>query len=85
MATTAKIPEAPGILKKAKLGFQREIKTLQTEFNVPEDLILNFDQTPLTYICSSSHTLHQNSERLDKCSLNCKGEKEADHGNFYCH
>ena len=59
MATTAKIRVAPGILKEAKLGFQKEIKTLQTEFNVPDDLILNFDQTPLTYVCSSSHTLHQ--------------------------
>ena len=59
MATTAKIPVAPGIVKEAKLGFQREIKTLQTEFNVTEDLILKFDQTPLTYVCSSSHTLHQ--------------------------
>ena len=50
MATTAKIPVAPGLLKEAKLGFQRDIKTLQTEFNVPEDLILNFDQTPLTNV-----------------------------------
>ena len=59
MVTTAKIPVAPGILKEAKLGFQREVKTLQTEFSVPEDLILDFDQTPLTSVCSLSHTLQQ--------------------------
>ena len=27
--------------------------------SVPEDLILNFDQTPLPYVFSASHTLHE--------------------------
>ena len=26
---------------------------------VPEDVILNLDQTPLSYVCSASHTLHE--------------------------
>ena len=80
MATTAKIPVAPGILKEAKLGFQREIKTLQTEFNVPKDLILNFDQTPLTYVCSSSHTLHQKGST--SVPIIGKGKKKQITGTF---
>jgi len=34
-----------GLLKEAKLSFQRKIKTLQAKHLVPEDLILNSDQT----------------------------------------
>ena len=63
MATTEKIPVAPGLLKEAKLSFQRKIKTLQAIHSVPEDLILNFDQTPLSYVCSASHTLHKKGEK----------------------
>ena len=57
IATTEKIPLAPGLLKEAKLSFQRKIKTLQAMHRVPEDLILNLDQTPLFYVCSASHIL----------------------------
>lgn len=62
MATTEKIPVAPELLKEAKLSFQRKIKTLQAIHCVPEDLILNFDQTPMSYACSASHTLHKKGE-----------------------
>ena len=63
MATTSKIPVAPGLLQEAKLRFQRKIKTLQATHSVPEDLILNFYQTPLSYICSATHTLHDKGAR----------------------
>ena len=63
MATTEKIPVAPVLLKEAKLSFQRKIKTQQAIHSVPEDLILNFDQTPLSYVCSASHTLHKKGEK----------------------
>ena len=63
MATTEKILVAPRLLKEAKLSFQRKIKTLKAIHSVPEDLILNFDQTPLSYVCSASHTLHKNREK----------------------
>ena len=44
-ATTSKAPVAPGVLKETKLDFQRKIKQLQTWHEIPDDLILNFDQT----------------------------------------
>ena len=50
MATTAKIPVAPGLLSEVKLDYQRRFKQLKTWHNIPEALILNFDQTPLPYI-----------------------------------
>ena len=53
-ATTEKAPIAPGILREAK----PKIKQIQTWHNIPDELILNFHQTPLSYICSPNHTLH---------------------------
>ena len=31
---------------------------MQDQFNIPDELILNFDQTPLSYISAPNHTLH---------------------------
>ena len=56
IATTAKIPIAPALLRETKLDFQRKIKELQTWYKIPEDLIINFDQTPLPYVCTGKRT-----------------------------
>ena len=50
-ATTEKIPVAPGLLKEAKLHFQRRIKQMQEWHQISDDLIIDFDQTPLSYVC----------------------------------
>ena len=36
--------------------FQRKIKEMQAWHEIPEDLIINFDQTPLSYICAGNRT-----------------------------
>ena len=61
MATTAKIPVAPALLSETKLYFQRKIKELQAWHEFPEDLIINFDQTPLPYVCTGKRTCHTQS------------------------
>ena len=58
MATAAKIPFAPVLLSETKLDFQRKIKELQAWHEIPEDLIVNFDQTPLPYVCTGKRTYH---------------------------
>ena len=58
MATTAKIPIAPALLNETKLDFQRKIKSLQAWHEIPEDLIINFDQTLLSYVCTGKRTYH---------------------------
>ena len=50
--TTAKIPVAPGILKEVKLDYQRKIRDAVQRYNIPGDLIINFYQTPLSYVCT---------------------------------
>ena len=56
MATTAKIPIAPAFFNENKFDFQRKIKEMQTWLEIPEDLIINFDQTPLPYVCTRNRT-----------------------------
>ena len=48
-ATTAKLPVPEGLLKEIKLSFQREIHPLVKDHNIPDSLVINHDQTPLTY------------------------------------
>ena len=43
---------------------QRKTKTLQAMHRVPEDLILNLDQTPLFYVCSACHTFYQKGAKV---------------------
>ena len=47
--TTEKMPVTLGVLKETKLPFQRQIKKRQERHQIPDDLIINFDQTHLSY------------------------------------
>ena len=57
MAITAKIT-APALLSETKLNSQRKIKELQAWHEIPEGLIINFDQTPLPYVCTEKRTYY---------------------------
>ena len=57
-ATTEKMLVNPGLLKEANLHFQRQIKQMEEWHQIPDYLIINFDQIPLSYVCSPRHTLH---------------------------
>lgn len=63
-----------------KLDYQRKIKQLQEWHTIPEVLILNFDQTPLPYICSSNHTLHKKGDKT--VPIVGKGKKKQITGTF---
>ena len=54
--TTAKIPIAPALLNEAKLNFQRKIKEFQAYYEIPEALIINFNQT--LYVYTGKRTYH---------------------------
>ena len=80
MATTSKIPVSPGLLKETKLDFQRKIKGIQSRHSIPDELILNFDQTPLSYVCTSNHTLHEKG--ASSVPLLGKGKQKQITGTF---
>ena len=77
---TAKIPIAPALLNGAKLDFQRKIKELQAWHEVPEDLIINFDQLPLPYICGGKRTYHRKG--ASNIPLVGKGKRKRITGTF---
>ena len=80
MATTAKIPVAPGLLSEVKLDYQRKFKQLQSWHDIPEALILNFDQTHLPYVCSAKHTLDIRGSK--SVPIVGKGKKKQITGTF---
>ena len=47
IATTTRISVAPALLAETKLDFQRKIRQSQSWHSIPDDLIINFGQTPL--------------------------------------
>ena len=44
------------LLQEEKLTFQKTIATAVVEHDIPEDLILNLDQTPLSYVTPGKYT-----------------------------
>ena len=49
IATTTKVPVAPGLLKQERFSFQRKIREFVTWHRIPKEFIINFDQTPLSW------------------------------------
>ena len=56
-ATTAKVPISPGFIKEIGFTFYQSIKTIADTFDIPSDLILNLEQTPLPYCLISQYTM----------------------------
>ena len=50
LGNSAAMPNAPAILSKTKLDFQQKIKRAKEQHNIPDDLIIDFEQTLLVYI-----------------------------------
>ena len=77
-----KIPVGLGLLKEAKVHLQQQIKQMQEWHQIPDDLITNFDQTPLSYVCSPNHTLHFKGGK--RAPIVGKGKSKQITGNFSC-
>ena len=55
---------------------------MQEWHQIPDGLIINFDQTPLSYVCSLNHTLH--FEGGKSLPLVGKGKSKQTTGTFSC-
>ena len=80
IAITARIPVAPALLAETKLDFQRKICQLQSLHSILDDLIINFDQTPLPYVVTGNSTLKEKSAKF--VPLQGKGKKKQITGAF---
>ena len=80
MGNTASMPVDSAILSEVKIDFQRKIKHVYEEHNIPDDLILNFDQTPLAYICGSNRAM--DFQGATSVPIVGKGKKQQITGTF---
>ena len=62
-STTSKQPVAPGLIKEIGFTFFRSINEAVSTYNIPSELVINIDQTPLPFFLVSNYTLAQNGEK----------------------
>ena len=62
-ATTAKQPVSRGFLKEIRFTFHRSIKEVVSAYDVPDDLIINIDLTPLPFVLISKYTMDKTNEK----------------------
>ena len=79
--TTAKTPVSASFLKEVGFTFYRQIDDMVSAYNIPHDLIINIDKTPLPFVLVSNYNL---APKGDKKS----GNKQlywlsADHRNIW--
>ena len=63
-ATTAKQPVSRGFLNEIRFTFHRSIKEVISAYDVPDDLIINIDQTALPFVLISKYTMDKTNEKL---------------------
>ena len=56
--TTGRVEPSQQFLDEEKLTFQRNISTIIEDHDIPKDLILNLDQTPLSYVSPGKYTFN---------------------------
>ena len=54
--TTGKVEPSEKFLHREKFSYQREISRIILNHDIPLDLVLNLDQTPLSYVCPGKYT-----------------------------
>ena len=53
--TTGKVNLLEKFLQEEKLSYQREISKVLLEHDIPLDMVLNLDQTPLSHVSLGKH------------------------------
>ena len=61
--TTCKQPVSPGFLKEVGFSFYHQIDEIVSKYNIPSELIINVDQTPLPFFLIFNYTLAPNGDQ----------------------
>ena len=64
--TTGKIEPSKRFLVEKKLAFQGRIALIIAEHDITKELILNLDQTPLSYVSPGKYTFNPKSAKTIK-------------------
>ena len=62
-STTAKPVLSPGLIKEVGLTFFKQISEAVQADNIPAELIVNIDQTPLPFVLISKYTMNKTGEK----------------------
>ena len=62
-ATTGKVEPPKQLLAEEKFTFQREISKMVSEHDIPKCLVLNLDQTPLSYVTTGKYSFSFKGEK----------------------
>ena len=80
MKTTGKIEIPEGVKQEAELLCLHNIVTLVEEHNIPQNLILNLDQTPLKYVPVSHNTTTKKG--VKSVAIAVSADKKKHHRNI---
>ena len=61
-STTSKPLIAPGLIQEVGFSFFKEISEVVQAHNIPPELIINIDQTPLPFVLISKYTMNKKGE-----------------------
>ena len=61
-STTSKPLIAPGLIREVGFSFFKEISEVVQAHNIPPELIINIDQTPLPFVLISKYTMNKKGE-----------------------
>ena len=61
--TTAKPTIAPGLIKEVGLTFYKDIAGIVQTLNIPPELIININQTPIPYNLISKYSMNQKNAK----------------------
>ena len=67
--TTGKVEPSKRFLEEEKFIFQRKISNVILDYEVPSALVLNLDQTPLSYVSPGKYTFSSKGSK----SVSIKG------------
>ena len=73
--TTGKLTMPGSLISEVKMSFTREIAKLVTDNQIPDDMVINFDQTPIQYCQSSRYTMAPKGS--SKISINGAADKRS--------
>ena len=71
----------PGLIKEIGFSFYKEIHELVKWFNIPKELAINIDQTPLRFVLVNSYTTEKKG---DQCVPVAGTTESPNHGYIWC-
>ena len=80
-STTVKPLIAFGLIKEIGFSFYKEIHELVKWFNIPKELAINIDQTPLRFVLVNSYTTEKKG---DQCVPVAGTTESPNHGYIWC-